>query len=129
MDQLGTKISISCPECHGPMWQVGDEQLRRYRCYLGHVTTARDLLVRSTDEVESALWSAVRALNDRATTLEILAQDARRAGGEQIPDSYYTARAKDARQQAELARRFLLELGRGELERRAAWGSSGRRGS
>ncbi|HEX4417594.1 MAG TPA: chemotaxis protein CheB, partial [Kofleriaceae bacterium] len=77
MDQLGTRTPIACPECHGPMWQLGDDRGRRYRCYLGHVTTATQLVGASTDEVEAALWSAVRALHDRALTLETLAGDAR----------------------------------------------------
>jgi two-component system chemotaxis response regulator CheB len=91
------------------MWQVGDEAARRFRCYLGHAVTARELLHASTAEVESALWSAVRALNDRAITLETLATDAARFGNHQSAEGY-SSRAREARDQAELARRFMLDL-------------------
>jgi two-component system, chemotaxis family, protein-glutamate methylesterase/glutaminase len=109
MATLGPQTAIACPECHGPLWQVGGEQLRRYRCYLGHVTTASTLLDASAGEVESALWSAVRALNDRAATLETLAGDAKHIGNGQSARAY-TDRAQEARQQADLARRFMLDL-------------------
>jgi two-component system chemotaxis response regulator CheB len=111
MAELGPQTTLSCPECHGPMWQISDPQVRRYRCYLGHATTARELLATSAAEVESALWSAIRALNDRAVTLETLAEDARRGANEQNAETY-AQRARGAREQAELARSFMIELGR-----------------
>jgi two-component system, chemotaxis family, protein-glutamate methylesterase/glutaminase len=111
MNQLGPQTALACPECHGPLWHIGDEDTRRFRCYLGHVTTARELLDASAGEVESALWSAVRALNDRAGTLETLATDARTTGSGQSA-AIYASRAREVREQAELARRFMLDLGR-----------------
>lgn len=77
----------------------------------GHATTVRQLLSASADEVKSALWSAVRALNDRAATLETLAADAKHIGSGQSAEGY-AHRAREAREQAELARRFMLDLGR-----------------
>ena len=111
MIALGTQTSITCPECHGPMWELGDEQMRRYRCYLGHAATARELLAASSEEVERALWSAIRALSDRATTFETLAGDAERVGNGQSAASY-EKRGHEARQQAELARQFMLDVSR-----------------
>lgn len=111
MHALGPQTSLVCPECRGPMWQLGDEAARRYRCYLGHATTVRELLAASANEVESALWSAVRALNDRATALETLASDSERIGNGQA-SVVYTQRAEETRTQAELARTFMLDLAR-----------------
>jgi two-component system chemotaxis response regulator CheB len=108
---LGPQTALACPECHGPMWQLGDEGTRRFRCYLGHVSTARELLTASSQAVETALWSAVRALSDRAITLETLAADADRQGSSQTAESY-ASRAREARQQVELARQFMADLGR-----------------
>jgi two-component system chemotaxis response regulator CheB len=111
LSMLGSQTILACPECHGPLWKVGDEDLRRFRCYLGHVSTATELLRASAVEVESALWSAVRALNDRATTLETLAADSTRIGDSHSAQAY-AIRGRAARQQAELARQFMLDLGR-----------------
>lgn len=111
LGKLGPQTTLTCPGCHGPLWEVGDEALRRYRCYLGHVTTASELLTASATEVEAAMWSAVRALNDRATTLETLAADARRIGDGHSAEGF-VLRAREARKHADVARRFMLDLGR-----------------
>ena len=111
MHQLGEQAPIACPDCNGPMWKLGDERTRRYRCYNAHATTAAQLLTATDAQVERALWSAVRALNDRASTLETLASDAERIGNVQSAATY-ASRARESRQEAELARTFMLSLGR-----------------
>ena len=111
MHELGPQTTTACPDCDGPLWKLGDERLRRYRCYNGHAATAAELVAASNAQVEVALWSAVRALNDRASTLETLAADAQRLGNEQTAETY-SARGREARHHAELAREFILSLGR-----------------
>ena len=111
LTELGKQTTMACPECHGPMWEIGDEAVRRFRCYLGHAVTAHELISASAAEVESALWSAVRALNDRAATLETLAAAAERAGNRDSAEAY-GKRAGETRDHAELVRRFMLELAR-----------------
>ena len=59
--------------------------------------------------VENALWSAVRALHDRASTLETLATDAAKLGNAQTSEAY-AERSREARRQIELARQFILDL-------------------
>jgi two-component system, chemotaxis family, protein-glutamate methylesterase/glutaminase len=106
---LGPQTTVACGDCQGPTWLIGDERDRRYRCYLGHVNSARTLLVHETMQVEEALWSAVRALNDRASTLETLAFDSDRLGRKHVAD-LYTQRAREARTHAELARKFISDV-------------------
>jgi two-component system chemotaxis response regulator CheB len=109
MDRLGRRVQLSCPDCDGPMWDIGDAHHRRYRCYLGHVATAREIVRQSGRHLETALWSAVRALHDRAATYETLADDALRQD-QKLAHDLYRQRAGEAMTQAELARRFLLDL-------------------
>jgi two-component system chemotaxis response regulator CheB len=109
MTELGPQTPVSCPDCKGPTWLIGDEHSRRYRCYLGHVNSARQLLAQESRELESALWNAVRALNDRANTLETLAEDSNRLGRAQV-SQLYQERAREARTHAELAHKFLSDL-------------------
>ena len=109
LDTLGPQTPVACPDCKGPTWLIGDENNRRYRCYLGHVNSARELLTQESLEVEAALWSAVRALHDRASTLETLAKDAERLNRPGVAD-LYAQRARETRAQAELARKFLLDV-------------------
>ncbi|MBA3541317.1 MAG: hypothetical protein H0T79_17025 [Deltaproteobacteria bacterium] len=105
--RLGEQTALSCPECHGPMWQVGNA--RRYRCYLGHAATARTMLADSHQDVERALWMAIRSLHDRAGTYETLARDAERVGNSLSATQYHT-KARETRDATELARQFMLEL-------------------
>jgi two-component system chemotaxis response regulator CheB len=83
--------------------------MRRWRCYLGHVHGARQMLDAGNEQLEAALWSAVRALHERAATWETLAQDARQEQRDLVATEYAT-KAREARDQAELARRFMLDL-------------------
>lgn len=109
MDERGPHTSLACPDCGGPLWRTGDEHQRRYRCYLGHAVTAREVIDASDTAVESALWSAVRALHDRATALEQLANDARHIGNGHAADDFLR-KAKETRTQSDLAHRFMLDL-------------------
>jgi two-component system chemotaxis response regulator CheB len=62
LDALGSRTSLTCPECGGTMWQLDDAAAPRYRCHVGH---AYSLLALATDQsmrVEAALWAALRAL-------------------------------------------------------------------
>jgi hypothetical protein len=57
------------------------------------------------------LWNALRALTERATTLDLLAGDAAALGNEHSAENY-ASKARQARTQVELARAFLGELSR-----------------
>ncbi|MBA3456843.1 MAG: hypothetical protein H0T42_27385 [Deltaproteobacteria bacterium] len=111
LTKLGPQTPISCPDCHGPTWLVQGETPPRVRCYLGHANTALELLNAGAEQVETALWSAIRALSDRAVTFDMLAADA--LGMEQNHAAEaYTARAKEARKHSEVARAFMQDLTR-----------------
>lgn len=109
LDELGDRVQQMCPECGGPLWEVGEREHKHWRCYLGHVVNARNLLDHSSEQVEAALWSAIRALHERAATWESLAHDARATGSDRVATDYQV-RATEAREQAELARRFMLDV-------------------
>ena len=48
MHELGAQTTISCPDCAGPLWQLGDERTRRFRCYNGHAMVALEMLAETT---------------------------------------------------------------------------------
>ena len=64
--ELGPPVAMACPECGGPLWELHDEHVRRYRCLMGHGLTASMALVGQQHVVEHSLWVAVRALEERA---------------------------------------------------------------
>lgn len=108
---LGGKASVyTCPECHGTLWELEDQGLLRYRCRVGHAYTAETLVGVQSDAIESALWAAVRALDEAAS---LNARMATRAKESQRPISMrrYEEKAETARGQAELLRQALLSRG------------------
>jgi two-component system chemotaxis response regulator CheB len=107
-EQLGESVSSTCPECGGPLWELHDEKLRRYRCRLGHAFTAESLLEGQSEVIEYALWAAVRTMEDRVRILLSLAHGRRGHGQSKIAANYET-QAKELKMQAQQIRKMLLE--------------------
>src|SRR5215475_540343 len=104
--KIGVPSIFTCPDCHGTLLKVRDEQLLRFRCHTGHAYTAQSLLSTLNETTEDTIWSAVRALQEGAMLLEHLAQHARDAG--QVNEANSLDReAQDKLEQAELVRKTL----------------------
>jgi two-component system, chemotaxis family, protein-glutamate methylesterase/glutaminase len=73
----------SCPECGGILWQSEQDLMPGFRCYLGHTYAPERLLFEKSEALEDALWSATRALVERATLNRQLARQLRERGLEQ----------------------------------------------
>src|SRR5262245_27394919 len=43
MDKIGRRSVLTCPDCNGVMWEIGEEDLVRYRCHVGHAYTDRKM--------------------------------------------------------------------------------------
>lgn len=79
-DSLGTRSALGCPSCLGPLWEIRDGRLIRYRCNVGHSYSPQSLIAEQDDHVLSALEVAARLLEDRAASLERLAAISREHG-------------------------------------------------
>jgi two-component system chemotaxis response regulator CheB len=64
--QLGTPSTFVCPECHGPLWEIQDGPITRYRCHTGHAFGADVLMQAQAQDADQALWSLLRAHQQRA---------------------------------------------------------------
>jgi two-component system, chemotaxis family, protein-glutamate methylesterase/glutaminase len=60
---LGPHSGYTCPDCNGSLMTVGE---RHYRCRVGHAWTAEALLSARDDEIDGALWIALRSLQEKA---------------------------------------------------------------
>ena len=74
VEEIGIRTTYTCPQCSGSIWQIGDEEPLRFRCHVGHSFTAGPFLAEQTNYIENALWSAVRALEEKVTLTRQLAQ-------------------------------------------------------
>lgn len=57
-------IEVSCPACHGPLSEVREDDRFEYRCLVGHSYSALSVMEAHSDAEETALWSAVVALEE-----------------------------------------------------------------
>lgn len=67
VEAIGTRTTYTCPECNGSIWQIGKDDPLRFRCHTGHSFTADVFLAEQTQNLENALWSAVRAMEEKVT--------------------------------------------------------------
>jgi two-component system chemotaxis response regulator CheB len=101
---IGEYTPFACPECGGPLWKVGSADTAIYRCGVGHALSAAALLDEQADEIERALWVAVRTLDERASVLASIAERAASRG--RNAEREHEA-AAEAAEQAKTLRGFL----------------------
>jgi two-component system chemotaxis response regulator CheB len=74
----GDLAPFSCPDCGGVLTEVDDEKLIRFRCRVGHAYSADILLESQEGTIEQALYTALRALEERADLSRRVARRLRR---------------------------------------------------
>jgi two-component system, chemotaxis family, protein-glutamate methylesterase/glutaminase len=105
MSELGgAPTAFACPSCHGALWEFQNGKLTRYRCHTGHAFSPESLLAEQSDAIEQALYSALRALREKATALRRLAGNYARLPRLQRD---YELRASDVEKSADSIRSLL----------------------
>jgi len=105
-DLPGSPSGFMCPECGGALWELNNGKLTKYRCHVGHSYTPQGLLEQQTEDVEAAMWTALRALEENAAI--------RRRMGERSAQRWpqlareYQKQAREAERRAQLLRTVLL---------------------
>jgi two-component system, chemotaxis family, protein-glutamate methylesterase/glutaminase len=104
--QPGVPSTMACPECHGVLWEQKEDDLIQFRCRVGHAYSAEALLVHQSEQLEAALWTALRALEEHSALARRLA--ARALGrGHTHSASSFTEQAMDAEHHASVIRTVL----------------------
>lgn len=75
-DRPGRPSPFGCPECGGVLWELENSDMMRFRCRVGHAYSVESLLADQTEGLEAALWSAMRALEEKASLTHRLAERA-----------------------------------------------------
>lgn len=74
------QVVAVCPECGGVLKERSEAGVLQWECRVGHRYSPDTLIDAQADDVEGALWAAIRALADRAALLERMAGQAERRG-------------------------------------------------
>ena len=114
VERLGKISKLTCPDCNGALWEIDDRELLRYRCHVGHAYSAEALSNGQSDMLEMALWSAVRALEEKMVLSKRIVERARKANHLRAVKSF-EQRAKEAEEYSSVIRQLLLSTKADEL--------------
>ncbi|MBD1901769.1 chemotaxis protein CheB [Trichocoleus sp. DQ-A3] len=114
-DRPGTPSGFGCPDCGGALWELHDSQLLRFRCRTGHGYSVETLLAEQSEALETALWNAFRALEERAALSRRMHQGARDRNQTRSAKRF-EEQAHEAQHNATIIRQLLLN-GNGDKEK------------
>jgi two-component system chemotaxis response regulator CheB len=85
-EPVGDATRLTCPDCGGVMLERDEGGLVRFACQVGHAYSPESLDEEQGEALESALWTAIRSLDERADLLRRMARRADRSGSESTVD-------------------------------------------
>ena len=109
-ERPGTPSGYSCPECHGSLFEIREGEVVRFRCRVGHAYGVESLLAHQGHAVESALWTAMMALKERAALSRRMAERLRGRGGD-VSAERFREQAEEADARAGVILEVLRNLG------------------
>jgi two-component system chemotaxis response regulator CheB len=99
--------ALTCPDCGGALWEVQNERVLRFRCHLGHGFTGESLDEHQLKNVENAMWTAMRTLEESASLRRRLAARTR-SGKMEALAMHYEEQAKSSEARAAVIRAVLM---------------------
>lgn len=114
VERLGKISKLTCPDCHGALWEIHDDDILRYRCHVGHAYSAESLNKGQSEMLEAALWSAVRALEEQMMLARRIVERARKANHMRAA-TMFERRAQEAEEGSAMIRRLLLAGEKGDI--------------
>lgn len=106
--KLGDPSSYACPECHGVLLQLKDENPLRFRCHTGHAYSARSLLAEVTEKMEESLWNAIRSFEEGAMLMRLMAGHAHEGEEKNTTPEELLRRSQDTKRRAELIKQAAM---------------------
>jgi two-component system chemotaxis response regulator CheB len=98
MKELGQHSLFSCPDCGGGLWEMKANGTTHYRCHVGHSFTSEGLLIGMEYTTESALWTALRIIEERKNLLRKIEEKEKIRGNRTLATTYHK-RAAELEQQ------------------------------
>ena len=106
VEKIGELSAFTCPDCRGALWELRDGDLLRFRCHVGHAFSAESLMADQSEELENALWAALRSLEENAALARRMAA---RAGerNHTVSVTQFEENARQVEQHAAVIRQVL----------------------
>jgi two-component system chemotaxis response regulator CheB len=108
-ERPGEPSGWSCPDCHGSLFRIHEGGFVRFRCRIGHAWSPDGLVAQQSLELESALWIALRTLEEKASlTLDLARGAAER--GHRLTSQQFERESEAARGSAVLVRDLITRI-------------------
>jgi two-component system chemotaxis response regulator CheB len=121
MDRIGRRSVLACPDCHGTMWEIDEDDLVRYRCHVGHTYADETMSLALEDNLRRALASALRALEERVALADKLREQASQRGHHQVAE-HWTNRRQEFEAEADVIRQAIRRADEIDLKQQVAVG-------
>jgi two-component system, chemotaxis family, protein-glutamate methylesterase/glutaminase len=108
--ESGVASGFTCPECGGSLFEKPGQKPLHFRCRTGHAYSPESLLAKQSETLESALWAALRSLEENAALARRMEKRVREAGRDRAGERY-AQRAEDAEKHAAFLRSILHQGG------------------
>jgi two-component system chemotaxis response regulator CheB len=108
-ERLGQPSPFACPECGGVLWEIEQNGFLRFRCRVGHALTGKYLGSEQRHAIETALWEALRALEESASLYRRMAGRATQSS-HLLPARQFEDRATNTEANSKILRDFLLRV-------------------
>jgi two-component system chemotaxis response regulator CheB len=112
----GESASTVCPECGGVLTERREDGVPMWQCRVGHRYSSESLSDGQAEDVETALWAAIRVLEDRSRLLERMAAQFEASAHDRTVRSL-RRQATSAREQALAVRNVLAAAAEGTLRK------------
>ncbi len=96
---------VVCPLCQGVLTEAQAGPFHQFRCHVGHTFSLESLAREQSEEMERALWAAVRSLDEGASLSARLS----RTSADVELRRRFAEKEANQRRQADLIRRALLD--------------------
>lgn len=114
---FGQPAGLTCPECGSSLYRIEDAGPVRFRCRVGHAWSSETLVAQQSFELESALWMALRSLEEKAALTRELSQRAR-GSGRMLSGEAFESQAVEAERATALVRDLLVRAASGRVDLR-----------
>ena len=117
--QPGRVTGLTCPDCSGAIWLDETNGVTRYACRIGHAYDAETFASMQGERVESALWTALRTLEERAAMYRRMAERHRTRGNARTAERF-SLLAESAVQHAFVLREVVEQVARDAVNEEGA---------
>jgi two-component system, chemotaxis family, protein-glutamate methylesterase/glutaminase len=105
---FGELSPFTCPECHGVLSRLHNENIVRYRCHTGHAYSVDALMASITEKIEDSLYSAIRGIDESIFLLNHLGDHFAESNQPKLAALYFK-KAKEAKDRSDLVRKAVLD--------------------